>query len=146
MPKETAYLNSELAKRVRQLAYPPFPPEMSDEELAGIGYAWHLDDSEIARWRGVDPIPAFSLVYFDDVSNDPQKAAAWLLKDEEVKEFGEDGEAITVRTKPSDIVTYLGGLQKEEPLEYARLAKKLAKILDISKKILKPFCWRRRQR
>jgi hypothetical protein len=241
--KETAYLNSELAKRVRQLAYPPFPPEMSDEKLAGIGYAWHLDDPEIARWRGADPIPsqkaaawllkdedvkefgedgevitvrtklsdvaawhlddpeiydsdvsgdpqkaaawllkdedvkefgedgevitirtklsdvaawhlddpeiarwrgadpipAFGPVYDSDVSGDPQKAAAWLLKDEEVKEFGEDGEMITVRTKLSDVVIYLATLQREEPLEYARLAKKLAKILDISKKDFEAF-------
>jgi|GEM_PF-1664305 len=135
--KETAYLNSELAKRVRQLAYPSFQPEMSDEELAGIGYAWHLDDPEIARWRGVDPIPTFGPVYDLDVSGDPQKAAVWLLKDEEVKEFGEDGEAITIRTKPSDVVLYLA--EKEEPLEYARLAKKLAKILDISKKDFEAF-------
>jgi hypothetical protein len=175
--KETAYLNSELAKRVRQLAYPPFPPEMSDEKLAGIGYAWHLDDPEIARWRGADPIPsqkaaawllkdedvkefgedgevitvrtklsdvaAWHLddpeIYDSDVSGDPQKAAAWLLKDEEVKEFGEDGEMITVRTKLSDVVIYLATLQREEPLEYARLAKKLAKILDISKKDFEAF-------
>lgn len=139
LAKETAYLNAELAKRVRQLAYPPSPAEMSDEELTQIGYAWHLDDPEIARWRGVDPIPAFNLVYDLDVSGDPQKAAAWLLKDEEVKEFGEDGEAITIRTKPSDVVLYLAALQKEEPLEYARLAKKLAKILDISKKDFEAF-------
>jgi hypothetical protein len=139
LAKETAYLNAELAIRVRQLAYPPFPAEMSDEELAQIGYAWHLDDPEIARWRGVDPIPAFGLVYDFDVSGDPQKAAAWLLKDEDVKEFGEDGEVITVRTKPSDVVLYLAALQKEEPLEYARLAKKLAKILDISKKDFEAF-------
>jgi len=136
---ETIYLNAELAERVRQVAYPPFPPEMSDEELAGIGYAWHLDDPEVARWRGVDPIPAFGPVYEFDFTGDPQKAAVWLLKDEDVKEFDEDGEAITVRTKISDVVIYLAGLQKKEPLEYARFAKKLAKILDISKKDFEAF-------
>ena len=137
--KETAYLHSELAKRVRQLAYPPFPPETSDEELAQVGLAWHLDDSEIARWRGVDPIPDFDPVYDFDVSGDPQKAAAWLLKDEDIKDFGEDGEVITTCSQTADTVLYLAALRKEEPLEFARLARKLAKILDISKKDFEVF-------
>jgi len=139
LAKETTYLNSELAKRVRQLAYPPFPPETSDEKLVQIGLAWHLDDPEIARWMGVDPIPEFSPAYDFDVCGDPQKAAAWLLKDEDIKEFGEDGEVITTYNQPADAVLYLAGLQKKEPLEYARLAKKLAKILDISKKDFEAF-------
>lgn len=139
LAKESAYLNSELAKRVRQLANPPFPPETEDEELAQVGLAWHLDDPEVARWRGVDPIPAFGLIYDFDISGDPQKAAAWLLKDEDIKEFGEDGEVINIRTKISDVVIYLADLKKKEPLEYARLARKLAKILDISKKDFEAF-------
>jgi len=137
--KERSHFNAELAKRVRQLAYPPFPPETSDEKLVQIGLAWHLDDPEIARWMGVDPIPGFSPVYDFDVSGDPQKAAAWLLKDEDVKEFGEDGEAITVCSRTADAVLYLAGLQKKEPLEHARLARKLAKVLDISKKDFEAF-------
>lgn len=139
LAKESAYLHSELAKRVRQLAYPPFPPETSDEELAQVGLAWHLDDSEIARWRGVDPIPDFGPVYDFDVSGDPQKAAAWLLKDEDIKDFGEDGEEITVRSQTADTILYLAALRKEEPLEFARLARKLAKILAISKKDFEAF-------
>ncbi len=139
LAKESAYLHSELVKRVRQLAYPPFPPETSDEELARVGLAWHLDDPEIARWRGVDPIPDFSLTYDFDISGDPQKAAAWLLKDEDIKEFGEDGEVITVRSQTADTVLYLASLRTAEPLEYARISKKLAKILGISKKDFEAF-------
>lgn len=113
LAKETAYFNAAVAKRVRQLAYPPFPPETSDEELVQIGLAWHLDDPEIARWMGVDPIPPFDPAYDFDVSGDPQKAAAWLLKDEDVKEFGEDGEPITTYNQTADVVLYLAGLRRK---------------------------------
>jgi len=140
LAKETTYFNAELAKRVRQLAYPPFPPEKTDEELAQVGIAWNLNDPEIARWRGVDPIAPFAPVYDFDVTGEPGDAARWLLKDEPVIKYGEDaGEVITTASETSATVLYLAALQKEEPLEYARIAGKLAKAMDITKKDLETF-------
>jgi len=140
LAKETTYFNAELAKRVRQLAYPPFPPEKTDEELAQVGIAWNLNDPEIARWRGVEPIAPFAPVYDFNVSGEPGDAARWLLKDEPVIKYGEDaGEVITTVSETSATVLYLAALQKEEPLEYARFAGKLAKAIGISKTDLEAF-------
>ena len=141
LAKETAFFNAEMAKRVRQIGeqnHAYFKHE-TDEELAAIGLAWDLDDPEVAAWKGVEPIPPFAPVYDMDVSAKPGDAAAWLLKDEDVREYDTAGHVITTRSEVAAAVYYLATLQKEDPLQYARVAKKLSTAIGISRKDFDTF-------
>lgn len=113
-----------IAAAALKLTYPPYPEgfEPSLEELYQIGLSWHLDNPEIARWKGVEPIEV-APVYEYDFSDNPAKAADWLLRED------------------FEVIEYLLEVREKDPIEFSRILNRF-KDKDgpgISAKVLKEF-------